>query len=171
LVYRQPAGKMTSTVAGIARTVDLANGWARSMRVSIATLLSATGILGLALLSATHWAREAIPHPGAWLGFALGVLPNLAASFAMPLILASFLPSITAAPLSSDARRRFLFVLLFTTLGLCAWELIQTSSVRFRFDVNDLGATAIGAILAYASFSWFCQLGSTENSGSDHVAG
>lgn len=127
---------------------------ARSMRAALSTRLSLAGILGLVLLSGTHWAREAISNPGAPLAFALGVLPNLAAAFAMPLILASFLPSISDASPSTSTRRRFVLLLAFTTLGLCAWELIQTLSSRFYFDLNDLAATVIGATLAFGTYSW-----------------
>jgi hypothetical protein len=124
------------------------------MRVSLSTRLSLMGMLGLAALSATHWARSAIPAPGSTLAFVLGVLPNLAAAFAMPLILASLLPAISGTPLTRHAGRRFLFLLSFTTLGLCAWEVVQTRSDRFVFDVNDIAATILGAILACAGHRW-----------------
>lgn len=127
------------------------------MRLALPTSLSLAGVLGLALLSGTHWARDSIPHPGATLAFALGVLPNLAAAFAMPLILASFLPSISGMPRDKSARRRFVLLLSLTTLGLCAWEMIQTLSERFYFDVNDLAATLVGAILAFGTYARLCQ--------------
>jgi glycopeptide antibiotics resistance protein len=111
-------------------------------------------MLGLALLSATHWARGAIRTPGSALGFALGVLPNFAAGFAMPLILASLLPAASGTPVPRSARRRFLFLLAFTTLGLVAWEVIQSRSDRFVFDLNDIAATLLGAMLAYAGYAW-----------------
>jgi hypothetical protein len=127
------------------------------MRIALPTALSLAGVLGLALLSGTHWARESIPHPGGALAFALGVLPNLAAAFAMPLILASFLPSISGKPPSENARRKFVLLLSFTTLGLCSWELIQTFSQRFYFDLNDLAATLAGAVLAFGTHARLCQ--------------
>lgn len=123
------------------------------MRLTVALRLSLAGIGGLALLSGTHWARGAFPHPTSTLAFALGVLPNFAAAFAMPLVLASMLPSISAEHPTRLGRRQFMLLLLFTTLGLCAWELIQTQSSRFVFDLNDLAATVAGAVLAFVLYS------------------
>jgi len=118
------------------------------MRVKLPIRLSLAGMAGLALLSATHWARGAFPHPSSAVAFALGVMPNFAASLAMPLVLASMLPSVSAEPPTPLAKRQFLLLLLFTTVGLCAWELVQTQSARFVFDVNDIAATVIGAAFA-----------------------
>jgi hypothetical protein len=58
--------------------------------VKLSSRLALTGMLGLAALSATHWMRVGVPEPGPMLAYALGVMPNLAAAFAMPLVLASF---------------------------------------------------------------------------------
>lgn len=124
------------------------------MRITPASRLSLAGMAGLALLSGTHWARESLQHPGASLAYLLGVLPNLAAGQAMPLILASLMPSISGAPPAPDAPRRFLLVLSFTTLGLFTWELIQTRSDRFYFDLHDLGATVVGALVAHTAWRW-----------------
>lgn len=124
------------------------------MRVSLSARLSLAGMLGLAVLSAAHWARSAFPAAGSTLAFALGVLPNLAAGFAMPLILASLLPATSRTPRSCSSSRSFLFLLLFTTLGLCVWEVVQSRSDRLVYDPNDIAATLLGAILAYASYGW-----------------
>ena len=109
---------------------------------------------GLAALSATHWMRENVLDPSPVLAFALGVLPNLAAAFAMPLILASLVPLSAGAPDSSQGRRTYVWILAFTAFGLCAWEFIQARSNRFVFDTNDLVATACGSALAYLAFRW-----------------
>lgn len=124
------------------------------MRLSLSTRLSLAGMLGLAMLSATHWARAAFPKPGAGLGFLLGVLPNFTAGFAMPLILASMLPSVSGGPGALTANRRFLLLLLVTSLGLCAWEVIQARSERFVFDPNDIAATLLGAMVAFLIYRW-----------------
>lgn len=116
--------------------------------------LSLTGMGGLAALSATQWMRENIEDPEPVLAFALGVMPNLAAAFAMPLILASFVPTITRNPRTVSAHRTYLGILLFTALGLCGWELVQTQSDRFVFDVYDLLATGFGSCLAYLALGW-----------------
>ena len=124
------------------------------MKLELPYRLSATGMIGLAALSATHWLRENTSAPGPVLSFALGVMPNLAAAFAMPLILASFSPHTSRTPITKSSRLRYSSVLLFTTLGLCGWELIQTQSNRFVFDVYDILATGLGSALAYFVFSW-----------------
>jgi hypothetical protein len=116
--------------------------------------LAATGIIGLAALSATHWLRENVSDSGPVLAFALGVMPNLAAAFAMPLILASFTPRTSRTPITEVSRLAYIWVLSSTTLGLCGWELIQTRSERFVFDVFDILATVFGSILAYIAFDW-----------------
>ena len=124
------------------------------MQFELPQRLSATGIIGLAALSATHWLRENVSDPGPVLSFVLGVMPNLAAAFAMPLILASFKPRTSHAPMTKVSRFTYFWVLSFTTLGLCGWELIQTRSDRFVFDIYDLLATGFGSILAYFAFAW-----------------
>jgi hypothetical protein len=124
------------------------------MQLELPPRLSATGIIGLAALSATHWLRENVADPGPVLALALGVMPNLAAAFAMPLILASFTPRTSRPPITEVSRVAYLWVLLFTTCGLWGWELIQTRSERFVFDVYDILATGCGSLLAYIAFGW-----------------
>jgi hypothetical protein len=124
------------------------------MQIGLPLRLSTTGIVGLAALSATHWMRENISDPPPLLAFALGVMPNLAAAFAMPLVLASFFPHTSGVPVTVQSRRTYLWILLFTALGLLGWELVQTRSERFVFDAYDILATGFGSILAYLAFGW-----------------
>jgi hypothetical protein len=124
------------------------------MQLELPYRLSATGMIGLAVLSATHWLRENTSGSGPVCSLLLGVMPNLAAAFAMPLILASFSPHTARTPATKYSRLRFSWVLLFTTLGLCGWELMQARSNRFVFDVYDILATGLGSALAYLAFSW-----------------
>ena len=124
------------------------------MQLELPSRLSATGIIGLAALSATHWLRENVSETGPTLAFLLGIMPNLAAAFAMPLILASFTPRTSRTPVTKASRRTYILVLLFTTIGLCGWELIQTRSDRFVFDIYDVLATGLGSTLAYWAFAW-----------------
>ena len=124
------------------------------MKMELRYRLSATGMIGLAALSATHWLRENISDAGPFVSFVLGVMPNLAAAFAMPLILASIFPHISRKPITRRSRLRYVWMLLFTTLGLCGWELIQMRSNRFVFDIYDILATGLGSALAYSAFSW-----------------
>lgn len=109
---------------------------------------------GLAALSATHWMRDNIPDPAPTLAFVLGVAPNLAAAFSMPLILASIVPLSWDTAGFAKTRRPYRWILAFTAFGLCAWEFIQARSNRFVFDTNDLVATACGSALAYLAFRW-----------------
>jgi hypothetical protein len=116
--------------------------------------LSITGMGGLAALSATHWMRDNILDPSPVLAFVLGVLPNLAAAFSMPLILASLVPLAWHTPDTAKGRRTYMWILAFTASGLCSWEFIQVRSNRFVFDANDIVATGLGSILASLAFRW-----------------
>lgn len=124
------------------------------MRIDLQFRLSAIGMIGLAALSATHELRDRMTEPEPLLALSLGVMPNLAAAFGMPLILASFMTPAAGLPDASACHRAFRRVLAFTTLGLCGWELAQTTNPRFVFDVADLIATGLGSALAYLAFTW-----------------
>ena len=124
------------------------------MKTPLPQRLSITGMAGLAALSATHWMRDNVLDPSPALAFVLGVLPNLAAAFAMPLILASLVLLSWHTPDTAKIRRTCVWVLLFTASGLCGWEFVQARSNRFVFDTNDLVATGLGSLLAYLAFRW-----------------
>jgi hypothetical protein len=124
------------------------------MQMSLPLRLSTTGIVGLAALSAVQWLRENIADPAPVLEFVLGVMPNFAAAFAMPLVLASFFPSTSGTPVTVRSRRAYLWILLFTTVGLFGWEFLQARSESLVFDVYDLLATALGSCVAYLAFGW-----------------
>lgn len=124
------------------------------MPIRLPERLAITGMGGLAALSATHWMRKNVSDPAPILSFALGVMPNLAAAFAMPLILASFFPGISRIPITARSRRAYSWILLFTASGLCGWELVQARSDRFVFDVHDILATGSGSFLAHLAFDW-----------------
>jgi hypothetical protein len=122
------------------------------MPLDLPQRLAATGMAGLAVLSATHWARDHVADPGPLLASALGVMPSMAAAFAMPLIVASFTRQTSTAPITRASRVAFARLLAFTTLGLLGWELVQTRSAAFVFDTHDLLATVVGAMLAHVAF-------------------
>jgi hypothetical protein len=124
---------------------------------TIAQRLALTGMGGLAALTVTQWLRENVRDPGPALAFALGVMPNLAAAFAMPLVLASFFPSVSRTPSTAESRRAYTGILVFTLTGLCGWEFVQTRSERFVFDLYDLIATVVGSLSAYRAFVWHAQ--------------
>lgn len=124
------------------------------MQLELPQRLSITGIAGLVALSVTHWLRANVHDPAPALSFVLGCMPNLAAAFAMPLIMATFTARTSKPPITQVSRRAYLGVLAFTTLGLLGWELVQTRSARFVFDVNDIAATFVGAVLAFFAYGW-----------------
>lgn len=128
------------------------------MHFKLSERLAATGIAGLAALTAAQWLRDTVTDPGPITAFTLGVLPNLTAAFAMPLILASFSDRTSGTPVSPAIRLAYIRVLLFTTSGLCGWELMQTQMQGFVFDVYDLFATGLGSMLAYRAFVWHREL-------------
>lgn len=132
------------------------------MPFDLSQRLAATGIIGLVALSATHWLRENVTDPGPWLAFALGVMPNLAAALAIPLIVASFSPRTSQAPVTKATRRAYVLVLSGTTCGLWGWEFIQARSERFVFDSYDILATGVGSILAYAAFACHARASAVE---------
>jgi hypothetical protein len=122
------------------------------MKLDLPLRLAASGLVGLAALSASQWLRENVTAPGPALAFSLGVMPNLAAAFAMPLIVASFMPQAASMPATRSSRRAYALILSLTTLGLVGWEFVQTQSAAFVFDVYDLVATAAGSLLALLVF-------------------
>lgn len=128
------------------------------IKISFAVRLSAMGMLGLLLLSSTQWARENVSSNNSLFQFFLGVSPNIAAGYAMPLILASFLEKVVKNENKNEARKIYLFVSAFTTFGLIVWEFIQVNSKNLYFDINDIVATFIGTFLAYISYLWLTNL-------------
>lgn len=124
------------------------------LKISFEVRLAAMSMLGLALLNATHWARGNFAVPNSVIQFLLGIAPNVAAGYAMPLILASFMPKVVKNENKDEARKIYLFISAFTTFGLIVWELIQVNSKNLYFDTNDIVATFVGTLLAYISFLW-----------------
>lgn len=126
--------------------------------MSFAVRLSLTGMIGLALLTSTQWARQNIFSTNILFQLFLGVSPNIAAGYAMPLIFASFIEKIAKNENKNEAHKFYLLVSAFTTLGLIVWEFIQIDSKNLYFDTNDIIATFIGTFLAYVSYLWLANL-------------
>jgi hypothetical protein len=135
------------------------------IKIPFAVRLSAMGMLGLALLSSTQWARENISTTNTLLQFFLGVSPNIAAGYGMPLILASFIERVAKNNHKNEAHKMYVFVSAFTTLGLIVWEFIQVNSKNLYFDTNGIIATFIGTFLAYLSYRWLTSLTSSSQHG------
>jgi hypothetical protein len=128
------------------------------MKIAFEVRLAAMSMLGLGLLNATHWARGNFAVTNSIFEFLLGIAPNVAAGYAMPLILASFMPKVAKNENKDEARKIYLFVSAFTTFGLIAWEFIQVNSKNLYFDTNDIVATFVGTLLAYVSYLWLATL-------------
>ena len=120
--------------------------WKQSTRFGL------VGIAALALLSGVHWIRglsvELVPAAD----YLIGVLPNVAAAIAIPFVFMGI-----AADQKKDAppttiQRWFYVSLVASCIGLLGWELIQQTSDRLIFDVNDIGATVVGSTIACAIF-------------------
>lgn len=126
------------------------SGFSAPVRTSLRFALA--GMAGLACLSLTHWARGHYAAFGPTVQYALGILPNLAAAFAMPLILTSFLATDRTGAERAVSPRQFGFVAAFTCSGLVAWEFCQISRPPFRFDGDDIVATCVGTMLAALVF-------------------
>jgi len=127
-------------------------------KISFAILLSAMGMIGLALLNVTQWARVNISVSNSLFQFLLGIMPNVAAGYAMPLILASFVPKVVKNTNKGESRKVFSFVSTLTTLGLIVWEFIQIDSKNLYFDINDIVATFIGVLLAFLVYVWLSKV-------------
>ena len=127
-------------------------------KISFAILLSAMGIIGLALLNVTQWARVNISVSNSLFQFLLGIMPNVAAGYAMPLILASFVPKVVKNTNKGESRKVFSFVSTLTTLGLIVWEFIQIDSKNLYFDINDIVATFGGVSLAFLVYLWLSKV-------------
>lgn len=120
------------------------------MRLS--TRYGLVGIGALALLSAVHWLRDlALPLPPA-ADYLLGILPNFAAAMAITFVLLSFWSDQNRDADFASVKRPFLVCAATSGLGLLAWEMFQTTSVRLVFDVHDIGATLIGVAAASLVF-------------------
>ena len=120
--------------------------------LKLSTRYGLTGIGALALLSVVHWMRglsnEWIPT----VSYLLGVAPNILAAIAIPFVFMSIVAD-HKKDASPTSLRRWTFASLGMSLvGLIGWEFIQRTSDKLIFDVNDLGATLVGATLACAIF-------------------
>lgn len=108
----------------------------------------------LATLSFVHWLREQSLSIPSWLNYLLGIFPNIAACVAIAYVLISIWAEQHPEATSKKLHLNFLIAAGFSGIGLVVWELFQLASTKLVFDAHDLGATLIGALLAYAIFKW-----------------
>ena len=111
------------------------------------------GIGALVFLTMVQWGREQEIRPGPAGDDLLGSLPNLAAAIALTFVaLSAWTAARQDEVARSAAMRMFLICAAISGIGLLAWELVQTTSQHFVFDINDIAATAMGLLLAGAFF-------------------
>jgi putative flippase GtrA len=111
------------------------------------------GILALSVLSLVDWVRENVEVQQSGVRYALGVLPNFAASVAIPFVMMSVWSGSDESRWTvSDHARRFRLSAAVAAAGLVAWEFVQVGSPRLVYDIHDLGATAAGMVVAFVAF-------------------
>lgn len=122
--------------------------------MTLATRYASAGIAALAVLSLGHWLRALRAFDSPIATFILGVLPNVAAAVAIPFVVAGVLADMRKARPVPVSRRAFTMLNAGSVLGLAGWELVQRTSTTLRFDVDDLVATLVGALVAQGLFAW-----------------
>ena len=106
----------------------------------------------LATLSVVHWSRDHLAAIGPTARFVIGVLPNLAASIAIPAVILGIRAD-QNPPLTRDRARVWVWLSLAAAgCGLVVWEFVQLTSRKLVFDVYDLFATAAGLVIAAVTF-------------------
>jgi hypothetical protein len=108
-------------------------------------------ISGMLLVIITHIVRPLPPSTNPILKFIIDVLPNFGAGLALPFFLVF-------------ARNRFRYptnppsMITFSVFGICVvtllagWEFFQLNVWSIPYDINDLYATAAGALITVFIF-------------------
>lgn len=121
-------------------------GWKQSTRYGL------VGIAALALLSGVHWIRglsgELVPVAA----YLVGVLPNMVAAIVIPFVFMGIVADQKKDGPPTTIQRWFYVSVITSCFGLLGWELIQRTSDRLIFDLNDLLATVVGSMIACAIF-------------------
>lgn len=114
--------------------------------MQLSTRYGLVGIGALALLTTVHQLRKMkrLSLPAG--DYLLGTLPNFAAAIAITFVLLSIWADQHREAALASTKRPFVMCASISALGLIAWEAFQTTSSRFVFDVNDIGATIIGVV-------------------------
>jgi hypothetical protein len=116
--------------------------------MQLSTRYGLVGIGALVLLTTVGWLREKAMSSGPISEYLLGVLPNFAAAIAITFVPLSVWTDQKREATPSSIKRAFTVCGSISAVGLIAWEAIQTTNNRFVFDVNDLGATLVGVMVA-----------------------
>ena len=121
-------------------------GWKQSTRYGL------VGIAALALLSCVHWIRGLSGELVPVLAYLVGVLPNVVAAIAIPFVFMGIIADQKKDAPPTTIQRWFYASVITSCFGLLGWELIQRTSDRLIFDLNDLLATVVGSMIACAIF-------------------
>ena len=118
-----------------------------------ATRYASAGIAALAVLSLGHWLRAVRVFDSPFAAFMLGVLPNVAAAVAIPFVAAGALADMRKDRQVPVSRAAFTMLNAGSLVGLAVWEFVQRTSATLRFDLADLVATLVGALIAQAVYA------------------
>jgi hypothetical protein len=110
------------------------------------------GIAALGVLSLVHWGRRSKYDGPEIMMYLMGVMPNVAATIAIPFVLLSIWADQRPGASYADVRRAFVGLTLAAGVALIAWEFIQQSSRTLVFDLNDMVATLIGLAVVWMLF-------------------
>ena len=121
--------------------------------MKLSTRYGLVGLGGLALLTGGHWMREVSSDGAPVVIYILGVLPNVAAAIAIPFVFMGIFADQRKNASLRSIRNWFFVSVLVSCAGLFAWELIQRTSDRLVFDIDDLIATLFGSVLSLGIFA------------------
>jgi hypothetical protein len=109
-------------------------------------------LVGLGLVLATHVARS-VAHPsGLVVSVVLGSLPNFGAGLALPFVVTNAQQFLGLRVWLGTLRFCILCAGAFVALTL--WEYVQLVAWRYQFDMNDVVASGVGAVLAALVSVW-----------------
>jgi hypothetical protein len=108
---------------------------------------------GMMLIIITHVLRPISGTFPQGISFAFGVLPNIGAGLSLPFLAVLLVMNFGRLGLKSgDLTKLFVSSLLFTFLGLTAWEVIQFKLWGFPMDRNDIFATGLSEFCAAGGY-------------------
>ncbi|OYW21884.1 MULTISPECIES: hypothetical protein [unclassified Sphingomonas] len=107
----------------------------------------------LALLSLVHLMRGIDREWPPIVAYLMGVMPNIAAAIAIPFVVLGYLADQRKTAPPAAFRRWFYAAATVSLIGLIGWELLQRRSTGLIFDVDDIGATFVGTMIAVMLFT------------------
>ena len=108
---------------------------------------------GMMLIIITHLLRPISGMFPQGIVFAFGVLPNFGAGLSLPFLVVLLVMTLWRLELKRrNLTTLFVSSLLFTFLGLTAWEIIQFKLWGFPMDRNDIFATGLSEFCAAGGY-------------------